>query len=1116
MAVSGRLRILGLAPAAELSAALATELDELYDLTVVAEPEAVFATADTAALVIVPERCGDTSGLTIAGQLDDDGFSVPVILVSSSPEAPEVVAAIRLGHITGAVNVPWRRSELAIAAQRALELADLRAHRNRARTRTQMRLDALTAMTELSGAISDLDSHTELARVVAQSLFSIVPAGVGAVILAPGATSAAHLHIHCHERVADGVLSRARDHSIAALATLTNRAIDESTVIVDVTGQRATGDADDGAPVKQVAIRIGSQVVGLIVLTAYDDSAIAATEERLLDFLAAQAAAAARRITRRMSNLRRRLTLMVESMADGLILTDTGSDLVLINPAGRRMLGIDDAQNVTTLFLKDKLGFYPFDLVATRPTVKGGDEKPLREEVRVGERLFHSIVSPVRDGAGKLVGVVVVLRDMTEAKELARRQQEFVSVMSHELRTPLTSISGALDILLSGYAGPTNVKTERYLRMARDSSTRLNTIVDDLLDIARSDSTRMPIHFTPLRLDELAHEVVERYRGAAQTKQVDLDVRSDKVDIRIVGDADRLTQVLTNLLSNAIKFTPHSGTINVEIFGPSVASDHVGVSVFNNGIPIPEDAQERIFDKFEQLEGSATRHVGGTGLGLAISRAIVEAHGGRIWVESDDDGTKFVFTLPSAPDSSQDVEESLTEKDIGRRPPTSDVPVLALIIDDDEHSTYILKGLLMASGHDVILARTLEDGLTLARDRKPDLAVVHVSEGSSDGIALLEILRHDPDTRKTGVVVVADATDRERALAAGANEFLPRPIRPADLREACQRVVQESGQDNAKRVLIVDDDPTIRVICREVLERAGYSVQDVGDGRAALATAKAFRPDLMVLDVMMPDMDGFTTAERFRAESATSMTPIIFLSARGETHDKVRAFRSGAEDYVVKPFDAAELVARVAKALERHAREVGASPTTQLPGALSIEREIDRRLGDGGDYAFCYLDLDNLKAFNDYYGYAKADGIIRQTGDLIRDVISRVGGDNDFIGHIAGDDFVLFTTAARVDSVCRTICETFDRLVPLYYNKVDRERGFIETKDRYGELRKFPVMTVSIAAVTLRSGNIGGIANLATAAAEGKKLAKAVSGSSYVRDGRVILGAPPQPADVVA
>ena len=148
----------------------------------------------------------------------------------------------------------------------------------------------------------------------------------------------------------------------------------------------------------------------------------------------------------------------------------------------------------------------------------------------------------------------------------------------------------------------------------------------------------------------------------------------------------------------------------------------------------------------------------------------------------------------------------------------------------------------------------------------------------------------------------------------------------------------------------------------------------------------------MLVDVMMPGIDGFTLAQMLRGDRETSLTPIIFLSARGQTADKVRAFKLGAEDYLVKPFDAAELVARVEKALARR-DELGASPTTQLPGSQAIEAEIDRRLvARGGDFAFCYLDLDNLKAFNDYYGYAKADGVIRQTGDIVREVVARVGG----------------------------------------------------------------------------------------------------------------------------
>jgi PleD family two-component response regulator len=254
----------------------------------------------------------------------------------------------------------------------------------------------------------------------------------------------------------------------------------------------------------------------------------------------------------------------------------------------------------------------------------------------------------------------------------------------------------------------------------------------------------------------------------------------------------------------------------------------------------------------------------------------------------------------------------------------------------------------------------------------------------------------------------------------------------------------------------------------------------------------------------MPGIDGYRTAEMIRADPAIGMAPIMFLSARGDTADKVRAFRSGAEDYMVKPFDAAELIARVAKALDRQARELGASPTTQLPGADAIQGEIERRLATGDTTSVaCYLDLDNLKAFNDYYGYAKANAVIRQTGDVIRYVVQRCGGPGDFIGHIAGDDFVFITSADRADEVCRTICERFDHLIRLYYAPGDRQRGYIETKDRFGVQRKFPIMSVSIAAIALsRAKTYAGLAELA---AVGKGTAKAIPGSSYVRDGETMI-----------
>ncbi len=794
-------------------------------------------------------------------------------------------------------------------------------------------------------------------------------------------------------------------------------------------------------------------------------------------------------------------------MADGVILSGADREVVLINPAARAMLGVDAEAEVTRQYLKERLGFYPFDLVAARSDAPSQQDESLREELKIGDKVLHSTVSPVRGADGKLVGVVVSLRDITKVKESDRRKEEFVSVVSHELRTPLTSVTGALDIVLKEYVGEVSAKQRRYLQMARDSCARLNVIVDDLLDVARSESGGMPMHFRDILLDELGTETVERYRGAADAKRIDMRLTVEAKDIRIVGDPDRLTQVLNNLLSNAITFTPEGGRIDIEVFGPSVTASHVGVSVYNNGEPIPIESRERVFDKFEQIQVSSSRRVGGTGLGLAISRAIIEAHGGRIWVDSRDDGTKFVFTLPAAP---ADVGAGEVELDLSREIPKPEHGSTILVMCADDYTTFIIKGVLLEASHTVIEARDTYQAIAMARKHRPSLLVIDAPSIPQEARALVEIIKHDPETKKAAVLVLDAASNREVALQWGADEAIAKPIEADHFRRMCDRLIHEAGQAQASRILVVDDDATIRMICREVLEASGYAVREASSGADALEKSKRFRPNLILLDVMMPDLDGFQTAERFRISGEGA--PVIFLSARAETADKVKAFRAGAEDYVVKPFDSSELVARVDKALNRRLRDMSASPTTQLPGANAIEAEIERRIADGGDYAFCYLDLDNLKAFNDYYGYAKADGVIRQTGDIIREVVSVEGTAGDFIGHIAGDDFVFVTTADTADRVCTAICDSFDRLVPLYYNRSDRERGYIETKDRYGTQRKFPVMTVSIAAVT-KSAGITTFNDLAEAAAEGKVQAKATQGSSYIRDRATVIGTPNQPDD---
>lgn len=776
------------------------------------------------------------------------------------------------------------------------------------------------------------------------------------------------------------------------------------------------------------------------------------------------------------------LELVFATMTDAVVVADHRTGAVVCNPAARAVLGLTADEDVTTQTLEARLGFYPFELIAA------GDDA-VREEVRIGDAILHSVVTPLTDG-GTLIGAIVVLRDLAGARDLAQRHGELVRVMTHELRTPLTSIAGALDIVLSGYADPVTDKQRRYVEMARHAATRMSQAIDQIADTAQ----RSPLDMVraPLAIGRLSRDAVGRYRERARVRGVAIELQVAADDVTIIGDPEQLSRVLGNLLTNAIKFASPGGRIVVEVFGPPTVSDAIGVSVWNDGEPIPEGERERVFT----APDANGRRVVGTGLGLGMSRAIVEAHGGRIWVESSPAGTKFVFMLPAA-------TPSAVPPPIAEPPPRAIAADAArvLVVDDDPHSAYLMKGLLMAAGHQVVVAADADAALAAARAEPIALAVVAATV--PDATALVAILEHDPETRKAAVLGVGDAARHVELIGAGADEFLERPIQPASFHEACARLLVDAGRQVAPRVLVVDDDGSVRAICREILCQAGYTVRDLGASEAAPAEARRFRPDLILLDVMMPVVDGFRTAERLRGDPVTALTPIIFLSAKGETADKVRAFRSGAEDYVVKPFDAVELVARVGKALARSSRERNASPSTLLPGADAVAEEVERRLGPDAPAAVCcYLDLDNFKAFNDYFGVARADAVIRQTGDLMREAVRRHGGPGDFIGHIAGDDFVMVVDGARADHLCHELVTRFDRLIPLYYDLAERRRGAIEAQDRYGVTRQFPIMTVSIAAVSLPG--MTSFSDVATAAAAGKAIAKAAVGSVYVKDGALV------------
>ncbi len=1034
----------------------------------------------------------------LAGDWQSDQDKLPnsrgarVALVADQ-QAEELTDALASGSLHGLADFDFAPGSLQTAVQRAWNHYSLK---RGLVARSTGYIDAIDVLSRLGVELAAYASRSEILKAASRTASELCDADNCGIVLVD-LQHAPMLHLHSNRSCSEARLGQLKSECVSAYMRWTGRGLNEEKLIPQHSGQANLDDAGDvDTKTLEVSLSVGGVAIGMLLVSFGAKASWPEGTKNILELAASRITDALSRLGTRRVEERRRLGLMVESMADGLIMTELERDEVLINPSARRLLQIDPGTRVTQIYLKERLGFYPFDLVAANPD----SSELLREELSIGDKMLHSMVSPVRERSGALIGVVVVLRDFTEAHSLAHRQHEFVAIVSHELRSPLTSISGALEIALSEYAGRLNDKQRQYLMLARESCTALNHIVDDLLDVARAENGGMTIQIGPVDLNRLTEQALDQYRAAALAKQIDIQFKPSESELRIAGDPERLTQVLNNLLSNALKFTPIKGAIEVEVFGPPASSSHVGVSVSNNGDAIAEDARERIFEKFEQIKGSSTRRVGGTGLGLAISRSIIEAHGGRIWVESSIKGAKFVFTLPATPTEAEGQELTNTEFDSTlTSAPLSGKSVL--LVDGDIHSSYILKGILMSAGHEVFVASDADTALLEARKRLPPLIIVHASDQLGDARSLIEILKHDSETRKSTVLALAESPESIRSESI---HVLPFPVDPDRFQLECTRLIQEAGSAHGGRVLVVEDDPAIRTICSTVLRAAGLTVREAANGLACLSEAKRFQPDLFLLDIMMPDLDGFQTAEHLKADPATGLTPIIFLSARGETSDKVEAFRLGAEDYIVKPFVAAELVARVQKALERSDRELGASPTTQLPGGDAIQAEMELRLTDAGA-AFCYLDLDNLKAYNDYYSYAKADSIIRQTGNLIRDVVRRHGSPGDFIGHIAGDDFVFITTAAHVDAMCTALCDAFDRLVPLYYDKADRDAGSIETKDRYGDMRTFPIMTVSIAAITSEENSLASYSELAAAAALGKKLAKGITASCYVRDGKTIL-----------
>ena len=516
-------------------------------------------------------------------------------------------------------------------------------------------------------------------------------------------------------------------------------------------------------------------------------------------------------------------------------------------------------------------------------------------------RVLEVHANPVVSKRGKYLGCVTSLHDVTAEREIAVMKNEFVSMVSHELRTPLTSIKGYVDLIVDGEAGEINEVQQEFLQIVQENSNRLVSLINDLLDISRIESGRVNLKVEPVEMDGVIEDVVDTFATVARQAGVELTWEVEDELPRAAADRDRIGQVLMNLVSNAIKYSPDGGAASITARVDD--EGHVLVEITDTGIGISDEDQKQLFTKFFRVDSALTREIGGTGLGLSICKSVVELLGGEIGVRSvAGEGATFYFTLRVA------------TEDMARTPTVQgplDVGGKVLVVDRDPEVAELISTYLEKRGYETVIAHSAKEALEQAIEHRPALITLDVMLDDMGGFDLLQGFKDDERTADIPVVVLSIVCDRGRSLRLGAADYLEKPIDSGRLVGVVDGLV---GAVSSPLVLVVDDDRDIVDVMARKLQARGFAVACAYDGREALQAVDAQHPDLILLDLQMPVMDGYEVIEAIKTNDETSDIPIVVMTAHRIDEDRVGIIQFAA-DQVNKPLSAEAVAEHVERVL---------------------------------------------------------------------------------------------------------------------------------------------------------------------------------------------------------